>query len=136
MLTYTMSLVHVFCSMESHWRMLHSVYRLALFSCPKGPASLSLNACVHVPLMQQNPLVWSSIVEDRFSLSCTFPPSFQVDAGAGPGSQEKFMNLNFDFFLSRIGMSHIGRLIDWSPTNIHLKMIIQIIIWATHLFLY
>lgn len=34
-----MSLVHVFCSMERHWRMLHSVYRLALFSGPKGPVS-------------------------------------------------------------------------------------------------
>lgn len=130
-----MSLVHVFCSMESYWRMLHSVNRLALFSGPKGPASL----CHWMPVTMYP---WCSKIHlfdlplwmTDLHLVVLFPPSFQVDAGAGPGS--KFMNLNFLLFypahfvslkviMSGIGMRHIGRLIDWSPTNIF---------WATHLF--
>lgn len=60
-----------------------------------------LNACDRVPLMQQNPLVWSLIVNDRSSLACTFPPSFQVNAAA-PGSRGKIHEqlwLFFFFFL-------------------------------------
>lgn len=59
---------------------------------------MSLNAFDHVPLTQQNPLVWSPIVNDRSSLGCTFPPSFQVDAGSGLDSQEKIMTLTFVTF--------------------------------------
>lgn len=104
LLTYTMSLVHVFCSMESYWRMLHSVYRLALFSGPQGPVSL----CHWMPLTMYP---WCSKIHlfdlplRMTDLGCTFPPSFQVDAGSGLDSQDKFMNLNFVSFIQHIFMT-------------------------------
>lgn len=132
-----MSLVHVFCSMESYWRMLHSVYRLALFSGPQGPVSL----CHWMPLAMYP---WCSKIH-LFDLplwmkylGCTFPPSFQVDAGFGLDSQDKFMNyVSFiqHIFMTKRIMSGIEmihtRQIDWLQTIAYLKVISRLLIQET-----
>ncbi len=124
----------------AQWRVTGAcwIQSIALFSGPKGPASL----CHWMPVSMYP---WCSKIH-LFDLPLWMTDfhlvvlSTLLSSGCWcwsglPGKMDElelwlfFYSANFvtvKVIISTVGMSHIGRLIDWSPTNIHLKTIIQI----------